>query len=303
MGSADNGFGSITTTNRPWVTIGGTTAQNQYRKLNIPYGVGHNSGLWQTLGFNYRTSPFNWYAELMQSSSDNTVSAPLMVDEAKRTLDIVDYREALDKVNSLSASAQKTSLLAELASLKTTLDGGGKRYLVDFGTSGNTTSGNWNNFTNCANGQSLLNMTADDGTTGTVDLNITNAFSADTLQKDLTTAYAAGNFSGLPISSNRDGMTISEAGNFTITGVTQGDQVEVRFFYTEVSPNYLFRAGAQASVEGSALNFYDCQFNTGLIRPQTFDVVVQSDNDCDISIQPRSTSRRIYLVAAEIFVH
>lgn len=299
MGTNDSGFGSVATTNRPWLTIGGGTNQNRYRKINAPWGVGHFGALWNTLGFDHTTSQFNWYAELMSSSSNYSVSAGLMVDKAQWSLKTEDYREALNEVNAMSAGATKTGYLSELATLKSTLDTGGRRFYIDFGPTSST--GNINNLTSCGLSATVSNLIDDAGASSGYTFTITNAFSASTTESNLNSTYANGTFWGLQKNTNIDGMTISEVGNATITGLTSGKTVTVKLYLNEVSENYTYRAGVNTTVEGAS-SFYDCAHNTGLIAPQTFTRTVGGDNDIDIQIQPRDSNRPVYLTSIEIFI-
>lgn len=127
---------------------------------NVP-SAGHNRDVWDGKCFKrlYRVGPsvgslttaeFDWVDFLLKYSKNALECATLHVEQAEKRRyntekDIIDYRHALRKVNALSSSDEKTALLSRLASLKTDIDNGGTRWVINFHNSGNDEASPYNN--------------------------------------------------------------------------------------------------------------------------------------------------------------
>jgi hypothetical protein len=153
-------------------TIGGThTTMRMYPSFTYYNGVGHSATLWNTSCFNRSTAPFDWCKWASLWNLDVEDQADQMTTAAEESEDIDDYRLALRATNYLSAGAEKTALLGRLATLKTTIDGGHKRWYVDAGATTDATSG-INNAADFDTGVSYTNINDDNGNSSTVDFAI-----------------------------------------------------------------------------------------------------------------------------------
>jgi hypothetical protein len=153
-------------------TIGGThTTMRMYPSFSFYNGVGHSSTLWNTNCFNRSTAPFDWCEWASLWNLDVEDQADQMTTVAETSEDIDDYRLALRSTNYLGASAEKTALLARLTALKTTIDGGLKRWYVDAGATTDATTG-INNANDFDTGVTYLNLNDDNGNASTVDFAI-----------------------------------------------------------------------------------------------------------------------------------
>jgi hypothetical protein len=153
-------------------TIGTThTTMRMYPSFSFYNGVGHSATLWNTNCFRRSTAPFDWCKWASLWNLDIEDQADQMTDVAEGSLDLDDYRLALRATNYLGASAEKTALLARLATLKTTIDGGLKRWYVDAGATPDATTG-INNAADFDTSISYLNLNDDNGAASTVDFQI-----------------------------------------------------------------------------------------------------------------------------------
>jgi hypothetical protein len=153
-------------------TIGGThTTMRMYPSFSFYNGVGHSATLWNTNCFNRSTAPFDWCEWASLWNLDVEDQADQMTTVAETSEDIDDYRLALRSTNYLGASAEKTALLARLTALKTTIDGGLKRWYVDAGATTDATTG-INNANDFDTGVTYLNLNDDNGDASTVDFAI-----------------------------------------------------------------------------------------------------------------------------------
>lgn len=180
------------------------------------WGLGHSGTVWNTNGYNRRdrtnatgTAKYDYVKWLKKFSKDQVERATLHVEFAESELTIQDQRLALIQVNDLAAGATKTSLLARLTTLKSTIDAGGKRYIIDQGISIQTTSGNINNQTTHTSGSAILNLVDDEGGSSVIDFTIVNQFASTSREGNLTSDRLRGRYFGFDRQTYRDGMAIS----------------------------------------------------------------------------------------------
>jgi poly(3-hydroxybutyrate) depolymerase len=141
-------------------------------------------------------------------------------------------------VNSLSASAHKTSLLARVDAVFDELYPSGKAVVLEMGLAGQESSGNVNNLTNMATGQSYSNFIYTDGTSSTIDLSILHE-GAGTEERDY--GIRLGYFLASMIGANgyRDAWWIFGNGGATTNGNT------IRFSGLDPTKTYrLWTSGA-----------------------------------------------------------
>jgi len=104
------------------VTTWGAQTLTEYPYTQSYYGVGHSATIWHT-NYYYRlwrtdatgTAQWDWLDFQLRYSKDLNECATLFVEQAEKRRygtekDIIDYREAVRKVNELGAGSLKTSL-------------------------------------------------------------------------------------------------------------------------------------------------------------------------------------------------
>jgi hypothetical protein len=154
-GSFLNNFGAITT-------------YHFYPYFTLYDGVGHSSTLWNTNFGNRSTAPFDWVAWASLWDLDLDSQCDHFVEHAEVTEDIDDYRMASRAVSFMTAGAAKTALESRLSTLKTTIDGGRRRWYVDAGATSAVTV-NVNTASDFDTGQTYSNLPDDAGNASTVD--------------------------------------------------------------------------------------------------------------------------------------
>lgn len=213
------------TNNTPTIASGwgAETDALEYPYILDLWNIGHSSTVWHT-NFYYRkygnvggaTALWDYADFAWKYSKDLEESCTLFVEQAenRRTggeLDIIDYREALRKVNSLSAGAVKTALLARLATLKTELDSEIVwRTIINHTNGSISATGNINNQTTHVDNARVDNLIDDNGNTLTgVDWFIGNNPLASAYESEIGSNRGRCNVGGFQQEVNRVGMRIS----------------------------------------------------------------------------------------------
>lgn len=273
----------------------GAKTQNEYAQILNLYGVAHNITVWDLNLFNTKTALFNFYREIITASKDSTVRADRMVSNAQDTKDPEDYRRALQVVNILPSGTQKTNRTSDLATLKSTIDTGKRRFKFDFGA---TTTSGWNNVTNMAAGQTVSSLVDDTGSSSSYSITINNAFSTGTLQGSLGTG-AVNNLHGFETTVNSDGAFCEGGlltGKFTINGLTVGKAFTLWVYADEITNNFSTNARLRLSAEGSPNQFLYTGYNHG-IAEMKFTGVIGADGDLDVTGGGADT-RGVWMTAA-----
>lgn len=155
--------------------------------LNIPGGF-HNYDVWDGKCYKrlYRVGPsvgsittadWDWVDFLLKYSKDTLECATLFVEQAEKRRyntekDIIDYRQALRKVNALSASSEKTALLDRLTTLKSDIENGGTRWVINFHNTGNDEASPYNNIGSSSAGTLISNIVDFDGNSSGLDVEL-----------------------------------------------------------------------------------------------------------------------------------
>jgi hypothetical protein len=199
------------------------------------FALGHVNAVWSTEVYNRKertdatgTAKFDWIRWVKKFSKNQDDRATLHVEYAENSGLIEDYRLALFQVNALSTGSLKTELLSRLADLKSTI---GISYIIDFGTSTETTAGNINNMSNCAAGQSVANLIDDEGGSSTIDFAVLTDFAAGTRQNIVGSSgnhFRARNF-GFERTTCVDGLRSQDG---TTTGTAELQQLNGSLTYT-----------------------------------------------------------------------
>lgn len=275
------------------------------------YSVDHTATVWNTNGYNRRdrtdatgTAVYDWVKWVKKFSLDQTERASLHVNYAESESTIEDYRLALIQVNALSAGSTKTALLDRLTTLKSSLDGsGGKRYLIDHGTSTQTTSGNINNMTAHTAGASISSLVDDAGGSSSIGFQIVNQFASSAREGNLTSDCVRGQYFGLDRQTYRDGMLLSTTittGSCKFTGLNNAKTYDVRFYVSRASSTLTNNSQMTITVAGLSPGQF-CNLNT--TRYIEFKNVSPVSAEISIIADMASGNDNGYIVAMELYQH
>lgn len=228
----------------------GTTLTEYPYMLNL-FGVGHSATVWHT-NFYYRkygsvgggTAPWDYIDFHWKYSRNDEDCATLFVEQAEKRredaeIDIIDYREALRKVNSLGASATKTALLARLATLKSTLDSEIVwRAIINHTNASITATGNITNMTTHVDNARVDDIIDDNGNTLTgVDFFIGNNPLTSAYESEFSSSRGYHNVAGFDRNVNRAGMRIG-ASVCPVGFVVPSGTYTLRIYHNETSGTF-----------------------------------------------------------------
>lgn len=303
--------GTLTNTSYTYAT---TMASNNEPPfiLNISGGF-HNKDVWDGKCYKrlYRvgissgsltTADWDWVDFLLKYSKNATERATLFVEQAEKRRygtekDIIDYRHALRQVNALSSSAEKTALLARLSSLKTSIDNGGTRWVVNFHSAGESESSPYNNFASATAGTTISNIVDFDGNSSTLDIELDTDPGGGLAAIASTRRSFTGGFSK---TANNSGLILTgfPFGTFKFTGVPAGTYT-VRFYHNVGVSNFSSDPRIRITIDGVTKSGYSA-INTliGYVEFTGLDAadLAQFDTSYD-------TSANTNLTIMEIFKH
>src|SRR5690606_4518702 len=121
----------------------------------------------------------------------------------------------------LSAGSLKTELEGRLTTLKTSIMGTRRRWIVDFGNTSSSMTG-VNTMTNCNTGQSLSNLVDEDGDASTIGIEIPSQMGATNGSRISNQQRCANPLYGYGQNEYRDEATLTEGvttGGITWTGL------------------------------------------------------------------------------------
>lgn len=247
---------------------------------------------------------------LMKYSLDAEQQASLFVDYAELTQESQDYRLAERQVNNLSASATKTALLADLATLKTSI---GNSVLVDFGGSFYNSSGNYNNVNSSAAATTLANLIDDTGTnTGWTYTTVTPPAASPSLNNDIGVTRLQGKQFGTVRFFTRDGMLIDAAGTtgtLKFSGLNNAKTYRLKIYVGASNSAWSSRAEVE-TVAGGVTKYKYC--DTTNFNPKTentsgafieYTSLTPSSGEISFTIKTRltaNTERASYLQGLEL---
>jgi len=282
------------------------------------FGSGHSSAVWDTQVYNRKertdatgSAKFDFVRWFKKFSLDATEQATLFVTNAEYTLEIVDYRESLQLVNNLSAGATKTSLLARLAAIKSTVDKGGTRYVVSCNASGTSVSdatvNDWTSLFQA--GQGIANLTDDAGGSSTLTLTVTNQFATSTREGNAGEFNASRQkYKGIKKEFNMTGLLVSHSvsnGRITISNVPTGKKADIILHSYHLSGDgdasaMSVESSISASVNsGSFFTQYSAYNNAYYLE---FDNATETSGNITLDIKTVST-RDVILQGLEIVIH
>lgn len=235
------------------VTTWGAQTLTEYPYTQSFYGVDHNGTIWHTNHY-YRlwrtdatgTAEWDWLDFQLRYSKDLNECATLFVEQAERRRyngekDIIDYREAVRKVNELSSGDLKTSLQSRLATLKAKLDAQISWRAVIVHTNGSypiSTTG-YNEINNHADFQSTGTLVDDNGNTLTgISWAVGDNPQSSNYQTEITSNRGLSSVGGFPFDVNRVGMRIGSTDcPVGFTGLSSGTYT-LRIYFNEGSGSY-----------------------------------------------------------------
>jgi len=249
QGAKDSTFGRTIGGTLYWAN-GGFSSWNELTPAprgTYYYNKGHDSSVWSYEVFNRKfrtdaagTSQFDYVQWLSKHNKDQTLRATQFTANAETTFDIADYREAKQAVDNLSSGSTKTSLLARLAALRTTINKSGKRYFISFqNTSIGPVGSAYNLMTSFGNGATITNLVDEDGNPDTLSLTINNQFASTTRDDAASSDNAAKMKSkGHLMPFFLSGLVVNPSittGSGTIGGVPSLKKVDVIYHHHHVA--------------------------------------------------------------------
>lgn len=237
ISGTDEGLDGVNPPQIAFMTSSNAAGSNVSILTRLLQGVRHTSTVWNTNVANRKertdapgTADWDYVRWVKKFSLDLEEQAVLITDYAVYTNLIQDYREALGYVNTISAGAVKTAQLARLATLKSTIDGSKKRYIIDFGA----TTSSYNSMISCALNATVSNILDDGGGASTKGFKIFTAASVSSPSgRVFDTAKLAGRYLGFEPNAYRDAARIDIAvttGDFGFTGLNPAKTYTLRIY-------------------------------------------------------------------------
>jgi hypothetical protein len=279
--------------------------------LNIPGGF-HNYDVWDGKCYKrlYRVGPavgsittaeWDWVDFILKYSKDALECATLFVEQAEKRRygtekDIIDYRQAKRKVDALSSSDEKTALLVRLATLKTAIDNGGTRWVVNFHNTGNDEASPYNNIGSSVAGTTISNIVDFDGGASTLDVELDTDPGVGVAA---ITSSRRSHVGGFTLKANNAGLGLSgwPFATFKMTGVPSGTYT-LRFYNNHGSANFSTSHVFWASLNSQTKDWY-ANINTLIGYVEFTGVPHSALAQFDIA----STSGNPYLTMMEIYKH
>jgi len=254
---------------------------------------GHNSTLWNTNCYSrqYRTDGngtalFDFVEWLWRLSQDVEENATLHVDYAETRPTIQNWRFAKQQVRRLSAGSTKTDLETRLTNLKLVIDGGGRRFIVDFGSTLTTdhTVGRTMNMSSGSAFSSFTNLSDDTNAASPYDLLINTQFASAPADRINTAARCNHKFSGFEKTHNFDGLRIQgnvatsgSPGKMTLQALNPSKQYKITVYHGFGSGNYNDKSEATVRVQGDETIVQFSETNT--FRFMEFDWVSPNESN------------------------
>jgi hypothetical protein len=276
-----NGMGPLENMHSPYamITEGDDTLS--------PVGGRHNNRLWNTECYNRDTAIIDWMEWAKLWSLDKEQRVTLFVERAESTQKIDDQREAARLVEYLDAGAVKTDLLSRVAALKTTIDGGRKRWIIDFGS--NSQEGlAWKNYLSNANaGQTLSNLKDDNGAASTVGFAIVTQHATSPTDRTNTHSRSRNGCYGFTQRDFTDGIQMevgAAPGQSKFTGLNTGKTYKVSAYGISSSATVANNMELQLTIGGVTKSMWFSQTNikklefTGVAPNGSGEIVIDAQN-------------------------
>lgn len=294
---------------------GGFSAWNELTPAprgNYYYNLGHSSSVWNDKVYDLDLAPHNFADFSYKFSKSISEQATHFVEYAESTQDITDYRESREQVALMSAGSPKTNLESRLATLLTTINKSGTRYIVSFQTAGvgsiTDTYDTYNIMTSFTTSATLSNITSVTGAASTVDLVVGSQF-ASTTRDGNTSANNALKMKafGLNYKANLAGLRLETAistGYMNIEGIPTGKLVDVIIHHHHEAAQDDGTAFSASSTISTTLNSvtktqYSAYNSTDYV---IYTNIPEVSGSISIYMKPNST-REVLVTSYEILVH
>lgn len=263
-------------------TVGGLNALSPLPRVapksSLIWGQGHGAGVWHDRYYRRLNSPiagnkatYDFHRWFLKYSKNAVEEGYGHVEYAELYLSWLNYNEALKVVNALSASSDKTAMLARLAAVRATR--WAKAYVIDIGSASYLSGAPINSLTSMNNGSAVTNLTDMESGASTKSLTIPARWA--TTENILTyPVHAMGGHWGLPPQFFRDAAKVQTdvtTGTFEFGGLdnTKIYQVIVLHGFTWPNPDDINgRSEVQVTIGATSFTQF-CQQNTWLTM--TFD--------------------------------
>lgn len=234
-----------------WNRAANDPAQMQVLPRNtFVWNVTHSSTIWNDSVYAQFDKYLGWLL-LHHKNKDSTAKA--YVDSAgKGSMPAWDfYWQAKRAVDAMSSSSFKTTLLADLADIYTRMNGAGsKRYVLDLGISGKTSSGNVNNMTNGATGANYTNLIDDQGNSSSIGFNVVARVTTGTVTVDKGVPAP---YHGFPSTAVDDSWEVfNNGGTVKFFGLNNAKQYHIRIAgVSDQTVSASVEFGIKATIAGS----------------------------------------------------
>lgn len=254
-------------------------------KTSLIWGQGHSGGVWHDRYYRRLNSPvagnkatYDFHRWFLKYSKNAVQEGYGHVEYAELYKSWLNYNEAIKVVNVLSASADKSAMLARLATVKSTLFV--KAWAIDIGSGSYLSAAPINNLTSMAANATASNLLDMDGGASAVSFRIPAIWA--TSEQILTyPVHAMGGHWGLPPQFFRDAAKVQtdvSTGSFEFGGLDNAKkyQVIVLHGFTWPNPDDINGRSEVTVTIGAASFTQFCQQNTWLTM--TFDNITPVAN-------------------------
>lgn len=230
------------------------------------WNVTHSTDLWDTQVYNRKnrtdetgTASFDyidWFK--LYKLNDLLINATNYTVLAESSLDYNDYLAALRLVNKLSVGTPQTDLLARLATVKSTISGINRIYVLDLGAT--VTASNYNAVNTSSSGSSSSPLSDIDGNaSGIVFTTVTVGSSPASVAVGLGNDY----FGFDKIVSNRAVRVYGTSNNsWRFSNLNDGKTYKLRFICADKNQFTNLHSGCTITINGNTLQADNAMYNT-----------------------------------------
>lgn len=216
----------------------------------------HNATIWNTNCYNVSTALYDFRDWCSVWSLDYDEQATLHVEMAEARVNIDRWREAKRAVYFMTAGALKTALEARLATLKTTIDNGKKRWNLKFGVTAETETYLNTNYlnTNFQASTTYSSLKDDNNNTTGFGLTVNNQFASSPTNRFSASTRGSNAQFGWTQENYNDGISMQTAittGQFTITGADPAKTYKFTIYFANGSTSKDHIQEIDLTVDGS----------------------------------------------------
>lgn len=200
--------------------------------VSIYQGLAHSASVWNTNLYNKATAKYNFEDWLLLHNKDQDITAGNYLTKAETTLGIDDYWYAKRLIDAMdSGSGLKPGYLTRLTTLRNTIYGSNRRFVLDLGGAGS--GGNINSLTTGTNGSLVSNLIDDNGSASTYGFTVVTQATPNT-PKEGTSPGTANEYFGFPQEMYGDNFIGSTpGGTYKFTGLDNSKQYKLIVYPTK----------------------------------------------------------------------